>query len=400
MTAGKLRQLNRTIKVAKSVLAGVEKKFPFRMRLRIHYLFLICLILAPIRASSFAPNRKKRNLLRDSENYADAVPLSYRRNIAPKAPKKKPAPQVNEEVCKEFKELMERGAYGEVIELGKNMNHDTYLNHICPIMTTIEDYKGFLEHLKHREILPDFLAHGNMTLVRKAIVEYNVYGSEYYLTEPYIHEAINLSLKEDRHDRATALFEAAKERSAKEDKRRRHAGKATEFEAFMHNFFVNLAPKKDSIPLKRFLTLHGRELNRTYPDISELFCQKLVSYLSIRLDAHSSSKKLLSNLIKQPSILTTTAFITGFSGYPHKTLLTNFTTYAWRGAAEEGLRGKYSESKHFWIAISKKCPRRISGTYPPPDSERELVMGGLKPRRSLRTNRVGRMYESIDLHFW
>ena len=47
----------------------------------------------------------------------------------------------------------------------------------------------------------------------------------------------------------------------------------------MSRFFVNLAPWKDSRPLKRFLTLRGEEFSGKHPMIYETFCQELVERL-------------------------------------------------------------------------------------------------------------------------
>ena len=61
-------------------------------------------------------------------------------------------------------------------------------------------------------MVPGFLAHGEMVLVRKVIVETDLLETERFGRCDSIYDAIALSLNEDRHDRVAGLFEAAQER--------------------------------------------------------------------------------------------------------------------------------------------------------------------------------------------
>ena len=48
------------------------------------------------------------------------------------------------------------------------------------------------------------------------------------------------------------------------------------FDWFVKGFFERYPPEKDSMPLKRFLTLHGEEFSKKHPAIFETICEKLV----------------------------------------------------------------------------------------------------------------------------
>ena len=52
-------------------------------------------------------------------------------------------------------------------------------------------------------------------------------------------------------------------------------------------FFARYPPEKDSMPLKRFLTLHGEEFSKKHPAIFKTICEELVGRL--RLSAWQSS---------------------------------------------------------------------------------------------------------------
>ena len=88
-------------------------------------------------------------------------------------------------------------------------------------------------------------------------------------------------------------------------------GMMTSFEWFMNWFIDNLAPWKDSKSLKRFLTLRGEEFSSKHPDVYETFCQELVYRLRDNLD-DPNGKKLMVDLVAQPSLMTPVAFAKGF----------------------------------------------------------------------------------------
>ena len=134
-----------------------------------------------------------------------------------------------------------------------------------PSSDSLDHFKGLYEYLKQRKMVPDFLAHGEMVLVRKVIVETDLLETDRWGQCDSIYDAIALSFKEDRHERVAGLFEAAKERPAWKN----------EFDLFVSGFFERYPPKKNSMPLKRFLTLHGEEFSKQHPDIFETICQEI-----------------------------------------------------------------------------------------------------------------------------
>ena len=80
-----------------------------------------------------------------------------------------------------------------------------------------------------------------------------------------IYDAMALSLKGDRHDRVAGLFEAAHERPDWKN----------EFDWFVIGFFARYPPEKNSMPLKRFLTLHGEEFSKKHPATFENYLRKV-----------------------------------------------------------------------------------------------------------------------------
>ena len=136
-----------------------------------------------------------------------------------------------------------------------------------------------------------------------------------------------MSLNEDRHERVAGLFEAAQERPDWKDK----------FDWFVIGFFIRYPPEKNSMPLKRFLTLHGEEFGKKHPAIFETICERLVWKLKWQLD-NLASQKLLIDLVGQPSLLTPVAFAQGFLFAANDTYRVNFIKYGYKEAIEEGLK--------------------------------------------------------------
>ena len=81
--------------------------------------------------------------------------------------------QVSEkdEQTKRFEELINKRQYKEIAELGKEMSDEELLKCLCQVVTSLDHFKGLYEYLKQRKMVPDFLAHGEMVVVRKVIVE-------------------------------------------------------------------------------------------------------------------------------------------------------------------------------------------------------------------------------------
>ena len=58
------------------------------------------------------------------------------------------------------------------------MNDEELLKCLCQVVTTLDHFKGLYEYLKQRNMVPGFLAHGEMVLVRKVIVETDLLETE------------------------------------------------------------------------------------------------------------------------------------------------------------------------------------------------------------------------------
>ena len=92
------------------------------------------------------------------------------------------------------------------------MSDKELLKCLCQVVTSLDHFKGLYEYLKQRKMVPGFLAHGDMVLVRKVIVETDLLETDIIGECDSIYDAIALSLNEDRHERVAGLFEAARER--------------------------------------------------------------------------------------------------------------------------------------------------------------------------------------------
>ena len=201
----------------------------------------------------------------DTTNTAPAVQLKDQGILVQSVPEES---QVSgrDEQTKKFEELINKRQYKEIAELGKEMSDEELLKCLCQVVTSLDQFKGLYEYLKQRNMVPGFLAHGEMVLVRKVIVETDLLETDDFGECDSIYDAIALSLKEDRHERVAGLFEAAQERPDWKNK----------FEGLWEVFLIRYPPEKDSMPLKRFLSLHGEEFSKKHPDIFETICEKLV----------------------------------------------------------------------------------------------------------------------------
>ena len=189
-----------------------------------------------------------------------------------------------------------------------------------------------------------------------------------------IYDAIALSLNEDRHDRVAGLFEAAQERPDW-----KHM-----FDWFVEVFFIRYPPEKNSMPLKRFLTLHGKEFSKKHPATFETICERLVWKLKCQLD-NPASQKLLIDLVGQPSLLTPVAFARGFLCVADDNDRANFIKYGYKEAIEEGLKEEYEYGgRKLWDVMVSMFPNQFSGEYPSTDEARSLALKNFKPTKQDR----------------
>ena len=120
------------------------------------------------------------------------------------------------------------------------------------------------------------------------------------------------------------------------------------FNLFLDGFYMRHVPEKDSTLLKRFLTLHGEELNKEHPIIFEAFRRKFVEKLLWHPD-NPASQKLLVDLVGQPSLLTPVTFSKAFLSPAWDRDRINFLKYGYKEALEEGLKEEYPDgSRDLW----------------------------------------------------
>ena len=292
--------------------------------------------------------------------------------------------QVSEQVAEKFKALMSEKRYGEIVELGNSMEKDVLAKHLYPLMTTTEHCKYLNGYLDSRDMIPNFLILGEMGIVRKAILEFENTDSDYYISHEHICDAITLSIREHRDGRAISLLRIERERHATADEQCKLAGKTPQFEVLLRDFSKGLIENGDTAPLKRFLTINKEELDEGWPNIFEIMCQGMVFHLVIRL-GRPDYKKLLTDFMGQPSLITTTAFTKGFLEYDHDFLRSDFIKYGWREAIQEGLKEKYPfGGRKLWAVMVSKYPDHFSGEYPSTDGARMAVLKHFKPTKQDR----------------
>jgi len=289
-----------------------------------------------------------------------------------------------DEQTKIFEELINKGQYKEIAELGWEMNKkelgwernkEELSKCLCQVVTNLDHFKGLFNYLKQRDIVPDFLAHGEMVLVRKVIVETDLLETEYNGNCNYIYDAMALSFNEDRHERVAGLFEAAHERPKWKE----------EFDRFVEGFFRRYPPEENGMLLKRFFTLHSEAFGKKHPATFDSICQRLVEGLKWQSNGILASQKLLIDLVGQPSLLTPVACAWGFLHLADDRDRTNLIKYGYKEAIEEGLKKKYEDGgKRLWAFMVRKLPNQFSGEYPSTDEARSIALKNFKPTKQDR----------------
>ena len=205
---------------------------------------------------------KPASLLMDTTNSAPAVQLKDQGILVQSVPEES---QVSgrDEQTKKFEELINKGQYEEIAELGKEMNDEELLKCLCQVVTSLDHFKGLYGYLKQRNMVPGFLAHGEMVLVRKVIVETGLLETDDFGHCDSIYDAIALSLNEDRHERVAGLFEAAQERPNWKNK----------FDWFVRGFFERYPPEKTACHSSDFLLFTEKSSAKSIPTFSKLFAK-------------------------------------------------------------------------------------------------------------------------------
>ena len=227
----------------------------------LHPFTLTCFILCIVRAPAPTLKRRMRSLiLKDTSNNVEAVQLrddtppvqgfSWKRFLSRR---EKP-------VSEQLEVLLKGRHCNRISRLGDKMDKDVFLKHLCLVMTTLEHFKGLCGCLERLEMLPSLLVYGEMELVRQAIVDVQDCRSKYYVAEDCISDALVLSLKKDRHDRAVGILGAAHERHAKEDEQCKLDREVTNFGSILCTFLKDWHPKETPRHSSPFFPSEGRSL--------------------------------------------------------------------------------------------------------------------------------------------
>ena len=93
-------------------------------------------------------------------------------------------------------------------------------------------------------------------------------------------------------------------------------------------------------------------------------------------------KKLLTDFVGQPSLITTTAFTSGFLGRDIDFFRSNFIKHGWKEAIQEGLKEEYLfGGKKLWAMMVSKYPNQFSGGYPSTDEARSIALKDLPTKQ-------------------
>lgn len=342
-----------------------------------------------IRASLSASIKKRGAHLLPKKKKYPALLQDATSNVIAVQPEDTSTPQdqlicrAENQISEKFKVLLEKRKYGEIIQLGKSMNEDDFLEHYCPVATAFEHYETLKDHFEGRKMIPGFLVYGNMALVVKAIdnshkrlrIGWRINGS-------HMHDAMLLAFKKDRHDRAFVFLNSLHRNREEGNGELCNLEYPTRgLERFIGTFFEELAPEKDSKSIRRFLTFYGEECRVKIPKTFELFCTRLVFQLKDNV-RKANSEKLLVDLAGQPSLLPPTALARGISILVGRIPLYNITGFCWREAVEQGLEEE-SVGEELWKAIGLVFSNEFPKKYPPSDKTRDAVLEKFKYKSEL-----------------
>lgn len=283
---------------------------------------------------------------------------------------------LNADVCIPafFKELWSEERYEVIGRIGSRMESGQFFRYASPLITTVDHYKRVYKCLNDNELLPGFLVHGEIGLVRRIIVEYSL-QKECHISGIDMTEALVNSLNEsDQYERFKNLL-SAEEHVHKEPSKSAKVTVTTRYGIF--RFFRTISPEQNGIStsLKRFFTLHGQEFSVRYPDTYNVFCTRLVEHLRCNLNKYPKARETMTDLVGQPDLLSSRAIINGLLVYEYIPGREHFLTYAWREAIEEYMFGEYDDydRQELWEAIVKKFPAKRLDPKVVPSSREELT---------------------------
>lgn len=322
--------------------------------------FVLCLVHILVAASTGITDFP---LLLDAGNRTDIVQHEEHSTLVRDPSQGHLVPRINGQRFGGLKVLSNGKGYGPIARFSDDMEDGEFWTRTCPVITSFKYLKDLFRCSKRRELRTRFLVHGNMTLVKRTVAEFNSPGSRYYYIKcEHMREAIKISLDEDLHERAVNLLEAAQARYAVGGEQPEEV--SIGFKGFLYSFFRVFVPERNSMPLKRFLTLYGEKFKERCLNIFEVFCQELVSYLKNRL-YNPNSRQLLDDWTRQPSLLTPVILINGFLDCEDDSYRYDFILYSWGEAIKEALKRKYEfGNESLWKVMVSEFSDTFSGEYP------------------------------------
>ena len=134
----------------------------------------------PTLVSNSKPKSRPNFPLVDMTSTVAAVQPGGRDALASDPQKAQSILRKERQILSKFETLIDQRQYGIIIKRSETMSDGKIIRYICPVITTLNQFKGIYEHLKQRNMIPGFLAHGEMVLVKKVITETNILKTDIY----------------------------------------------------------------------------------------------------------------------------------------------------------------------------------------------------------------------------
>ena len=276
-------------------------------------------------------------------------------------------------------ELIDEGGLLETIQnIGERMSSSRFWVILLPLITTIQQYIRMHDFLKINYVLDNFLADGSEVVVT-AVIHGSKMGDALYIDSNTISYALRQAFNDGNFDRVICLMVALKERSKLEV-----GGKFSELSECV-SWMLFWAPKDDFGALvKRFLVLHGGELNEKHPVIHQVFCEQLGQYVRKRFN-DSEAREFLTDLERQLVPLSVRDFAGGLLEYNGIFKMTFYLEgLEWRELYEALLFNDEERGETLWSIMKDGNSPKCSGDYPSSNDARKAFMSGFKSRRELQ----------------
>jgi len=277
-------------------------------------------------------------------------------------------PREGARVSNPYEALIAKKDYKGIAERGKHMTKDVFIRDLCPLMTTLDHYhglggiNGFMES---HDLIPSFLAHGNIKLVRKVMAGDGV-KPDYFIGNMNSFFAFILSFKNQNYGRFIDLL-TVEEQNHVESRRK---GELLNINCGKEICaFYKYVDAVNNMQFKHFLLRHGEDLNGKYPVTFKTVCEELANRLRGKTET-------FKDFLGQPFPFPPSAIIEVF--YTSGRFIANdFLDIAPREAFEEWLTEPRMKvpGKDLWVEIVKKFPG-TDPTFPPSRETRERVLGG------------------------